>query len=118
MVLNIMFFYGFAPSSIQPADNRSIPTGLSTPLIWTLHLIVGFLAGMIFTKKRYLLSGSMGSLCAFLITGVSFLYFGWRETVSIAELLIPLIIGILPAVKLYDFLNRKYPLESTQKEEA
>jgi hypothetical protein len=109
MVLNITFFYGFTPSMINTTNNHANPFELTIPLIWTIHLIAGFLAGMVFSKKRYILAGSAGLLCAFLITGISFMYFGWRESISSVEMLFPLILGILPAVKLYDYLNNKYP---------
>ncbi|HEY1038218.1 MAG TPA: hypothetical protein VGF30_02385 [Bacteroidia bacterium] len=62
-------------------------------------------------------SGITGLLCAFFITGISVLYFGWRESISTIEILIPLI-GILPTVKLYDFLNKKYPAKSKPGSEA
>ena len=112
MVLNITFFYGFIPSTIHTTKDLSNPFGLSIPLIWVIHLTVGFFAGMVLDKKRILLAGSMGLLCAFLITGISILYFGWVRRTSSIEILITLILGILPAIKLYDFLKKKYPLKS------
>jgi hypothetical protein len=116
MVLNITFFYGFIPSRIHTDKDLSNPFGLSIPLIWVIHLTVGFLAGMVLDKKRFFLAGSMGLLCAFLITGISILYFGWVKRISSIEILIILILGILPAIKLYDFLNKKYPLKVKQAE--
>lgn len=112
MVLNITFFYGFAPVTIHSTGNHANPFGLTVPFIWIIHLTVGFVAGMVFNKKRFLLAGSMGLLCAALITGISLLYFGWREEISTVEILIPLVLGILPAVKLYDYLNGKFPVKA------
>lgn len=108
MVLNVLFFFGFQSTLIYSTHATTNPFGLSIPLIWAIHLPVGFLAGMIFSKKRYFLTGSMGLLCATLITGISFLYFGWRESISTVEVLIPLILGIVPVVKLHDFIKRTY----------
>ena len=110
MVLNITFFYGFVPSMIHTTKDPKNPFDLTIPFIWIIHLVVGFLAGMVFSK-RYLLAGITGLLCAFFITGISVLYFSWRESISSIEILIPLI-GIIPAVKLFDFLNKKYPAKS------
>ena len=116
MPLNITFFYGFTSSIIHTTKDLTNPFGLNIPIIWAIHLTTGFFAGMIFSKKRFLLAGSIGFLCAFLITGISIAYFGWRESISTVEILIPLIFGILPSVKLYDYLNKKYPLNPKQEE--
>jgi hypothetical protein len=115
MVVNVTLFYGFVPSMIHTTGNHSDPFGLTIPLIWIIHLTVGFFAGMVFTKKRFLLAGCTGLLCAFLVTGISVLYFGWRESISTVEVLIPLIFGILPPVKLYDYITGKFPLKEEQE---
>lgn len=114
MVLNITFFYGFVPVTIHTTGNHANPFGLTVPLIWIIHLTVGFVAGMAFNKKRFLLAGSMGLLCAALITGISFLYFGWRESISTVEVLFPLTGGIVPVLLLNDYLNRKFPGKDAQ----
>lgn len=112
MVLNVMFYYGFRPTTIHSNTDPTNPFGLTVPLIWAIHLPIGFLAGLGFSKKHYFLSGSMGLLSAALITEIAILYFGWREDLMAVELLLPLILGILPAVKLFEFLKRRmYPGE-------
>ena len=115
MVINIMIFYGFTPSMIHYKETQPNPFGLTIAMIFVIHLTVGFIAGIGFSK-RYLLSGSMGLLCAFLFTGISLLYFGWREDLESVEILIPLVFGILPAFRLFDYLNHKYPVRSKQEE--
>lgn len=107
MPVNVILFYGFIPTTIHTHHNTANPFHISISSIWIIHLLVGLLSGMTFSKKRYLLTGSLGLLCAFLITGISFIYFSSREEISTIEVLIPLIFGILPPLKLYDFINRK-----------
>lgn len=111
MVLNITIYYGFTPSMIHTTHNSTNPFGLTIPLIWIIHLTFGFFGGMVFNEKRFLLSGFIGVLCAFMITGISILYFGWRESIISVEILLPFFAGVLPSVRLYDYLNEKYPLK-------
>jgi hypothetical protein len=106
MPINIVIFYGFTPI-IQTNQNASNPFGLTIAIIWLIHLSMGLLAGMVFSKTQFLLTGSIGILCAFLITGISLLYFGWRHEINSLEILIPLTFGILPPLKLYGFINHK-----------
>lgn len=112
MPLNIILFYGFAPVFHHNTIDTSNPFHLTVPLIWVLHLIIGCVAGIQFNPKRYLLTGSMGLFCAFLLTGISILYFSWRVNISTIEIFVPLIFGILPAVKMYNFLHKKFPVKS------
>lgn len=111
MILNVIFYYGFVPSVSHPEGDTRNPLGLTIPLILTIHLTVGFLAGAVFSRKRFLLGGSMGLLCAFLITGISLLYFGWREEINTVEVLVPLTGGIVPVVILNDYIRRKFPVK-------
>ncbi len=106
MPLNITFYYGFTPTIVHTNHIVPNPFGLTIALIWFIHLSMGLLAGMVLSKTQLLLTGSIGILCAFLITGISFLYFGWRAEINTLEILIPLILGILPPLKLYGFINR------------
>ncbi len=110
--INIFFYYGFQMEMHHPTESRINPFGLEIWQIWAFHLIVGLLAGIALNPKRYLLSGFCGMLAAALVTGISLAYFGWRENIEMLEILIPLIFGILPAVKLYDFINRRRPAKS------
>ncbi len=107
MPINIILYYGFTPTIIHPNNDTSNSLGLTIALIWFIHLSLGFLAGMVFSKTQLLLTGSIGILCAFLITGISLLYFDWRNEINTLEILIPLIFGILPPLKLYGFINHK-----------
>lgn len=106
MSLNIMLYYGFQPSAIH-SPSHSNPFNLDPGIIWIIHLITGFFAGMVFSKKQFLLTGLMGFICAAIITGVSFFYFGWRTSLISVEAIIPLIVGIIPTMKLYDFLKKR-----------
>lgn len=106
MPLNIMLYYGFRPSVIHsPAHNNPFSIGIGA--IWLIHLVIGFLAGMALGKKYFWLTGIMGLFCAAIITGVSFAYFSWRTSLISIEVIIPLIAGILPTMKLYDYLIKR-----------
>ena len=106
MPLNIMLYYGFRPSVIHsPSHNNPFNIGIGT--IWLIHLVIGFLGGMALGKKYFWLTGIMGLFCAAIITGVSFAYFSWRASLISVEVIIPLIAGILPAMKLYDYLIKR-----------
>lgn len=106
MAVNIMLYYGFRPSMIHSTPQKN-PFNLSPAAIWCMHLVTGFAAGMVFSKKHYLLAGFMGLFCAAIITGVSIVYFGWRISLVPVELFIPLAAGILPTVKLFDYLKKR-----------
>lgn len=104
MSVNIMLYYGFQPSVIHSPPQPN-PFHLAVGTIWAIHLAAGFLGGISLAKKRYGLAGTMGLLCAALITGVSFAYFGWRSSLISVEVLIPLVAGILPTMKMNDYLK-------------
>lgn len=106
MPLNIMFYYGFHPSMIHSTSENN-PFNLSITTIWIIHLTLGFLGGMGFGKKTFLLTGVMGLFCAAIITGFSFIYYSWRASLLSVEVIIPIIVGILPTMKLYDYLKER-----------
>jgi len=107
MMINITFYYGFYNETLHHKSSGLNPFQLSVTTIWISHLVVGFLAGMTFSRKNFILTGFMGLFCAALITGTSFIYFGWRSDLITLEFLIPLVVGILPTMKLYDFLKNR-----------
>lgn len=106
MPLNITLYYGFIPTIVHTSQSISNPFGLTIVQIWLIHLSLGLLAGMVLSNTKLLLTGSLGMLSALLITGTSFLYFGWRKEINTLETLIPLIIGILPPLKIQDWINQ------------
>ena len=110
MVINIMFYYGFRMEIHHPENATKNPFGMELWQIWLFHLTSGMIAGICLNSKRYFLAGICGMLAAALVTGISFAYLGWREDLELIEVLLPLIVGILPAVKLFDLINKRFPL--------
>lgn len=108
--INIFFYYGFQLEMHNPKEPRINPFEFEIWQIWLFHAILGFLGGVALNPKRWILAGFCGLLAAVLVTGLTFAYFGWRENIEMFEILFPLIVGILPAVKLYDILDKRSPI--------
>lgn len=109
MVINVSLYLGFYTAVSNPGNLAPNPFHLTVAKIWIIHCVAGFFAAMSFSRKRLLLVGTMGALSAAAVTGISFLYFGWRESLLSVEMIFPLILGILPVVKLYAVIRKKWP---------
>ena len=79
---------------------------LTAQQLWMINSALGLFGGILLNYKQAIISGISGFAAAIGITGFSMLYLSWREEVESIESIIMLGIGILPAVFLYNLLNR------------
>jgi hypothetical protein len=100
----VMVHLGFRREYI---DHQSPKYSLEKGEVWLINICSGLLGGVLVNYKRYIISGISGLITSAAMTGLSFLYMGWRESMISYELLIPIGIGIIPGVFVYNFLSRR-----------
>ncbi|NOQ71936.1 MAG: hypothetical protein GQ574_08040 [Crocinitomix sp.] len=84
---------------------------LSHQNLWIVNGIIGLVCGVLFAPKKNIIAALSGLIAAAAITGVTLLYLLPRDTVYMAELVIPLLAGFI-GLAVFKSLNRNSDDES------
>ncbi len=86
--------YGHSPKPFLTREN-----------LWIVNLCLGTVGGALWGYKKILI-GAFSGLCAgAVITGATLLYLFWRDSVFMAELVVPLMTGFV-GVGIYKYLKK------------
>ena len=75
--------------------------------LWLTNLILGGLGGLFLCPRTPILSITSGLLSATAITGTTIFYLDWRTSIMVVEIIIPLGLGIIPGVILYQKVMKR-----------
>lgn len=100
----VLIHLGFVQDDYTPRYAPQKPF-LKREQLWLLNAILGAVGGILIDHKRFLISGLAGLIATLAITGSSILYLSWRETVYMAEIVLPLLTGLV-GIAVYNTLKR------------
>ena len=76
--------------------------------LWIVNACLGIVGGFLCGYKRPLFAILTGLLATLAITLATLFYLSFRDTVFMAEIVLPLLAGLI-GVFLYQYLNEKFP---------
>ncbi len=76
--------------------------------LWFVNIGLGCLGGFLMRPKNHIISALCGIIAGLAITWVSFLYFGWRDSMIKAEIVIPLFVGLVPGAIAYKLVCKYF----------
>lgn len=102
----VMIHLGFMKEDIS-FTGRPKPF-LTRENLWLVNAGLGIVGGVLCGYKRPLFAILTGLLASLAITLATLFYLSFRDTVFMAEIIIPLLAGLI-GVFLYQYLNEKFP---------
>lgn len=101
----VLIHLGFVDTSTNHSYNYSPKPFLSRQNIWLLNLGMGVFGGALLGYPRIIVGALSGLVSAAAITGATLLYLSWRESVFMAEIVLPMLTGLIGFV-IYNSLNK------------
>ena len=101
----VMIHLGFIEDTAINRDYQPKPFLTRTEL-WLINLGIGAFGGIVLTLPKFLIGLLAGIISAAAITGSTLLYLSWRENIYMAEIIIPLLTGVV-GIFVYQFLTSK-----------
>jgi phosphate/sulfate permease len=102
----VMIHLGFMKDDIS-LTGRPKPF-LTRENLWLVNASLGIVGGVLCGYKRFLIAILTGLLSSLAITLATLFYLSFRESIFMAEIIIPLLAGLI-GVFLYQYLNEKFP---------
>lgn len=99
----VMIHLGFMEESYN--YNKPMKPFLTSESIWYVNSTLGIVGGLILGYKRFIIAILSGLIASLAITGATLLYLSWRETILMAEIIIPMLAGVVGII-LYDNLAK------------
>lgn len=96
-------YLGFSVVPKYPVKHTMIP---DEQTLWVIAAGLGILGGALMNYRKLLASIPGGLAANVSITGITFAYFSFRETISSYEILIPFFLGSLVGAGVYNLLYR------------
>lgn len=63
--------------------------------LWIINSILGLVGGFLFDYRRFIIGGISGLIAALAITGATLFYLSWRDSIYYAEVILPLMSGVV-----------------------
>jgi hypothetical protein len=102
----VMIHLGFMKDDIS-LTGRPKPF-LTRENLWLVNASLGIVGGVLCGYKRFLFAVITGLVASLAITQATLLYLSYRDSIFMAEIIIPLLAGLI-GVFLYQYLNEKFP---------
>ena len=90
-------------NAVTPIENV-----FTTTELWIVNISSGTIGGFLLRYKNHLIAAIGGALIAAGITGFTFLYLGFRESIYVAEIFLPLVIGVIPGFYAYKYMCKAF----------
>lgn len=98
----VLIHLGFVKDSSVSIDFEPRPF-LSRIELWLWNLSLGSLGGILLGHPKYLSGLVAGIIAAAVITGTTLFYLSWRDSIFMAEIIIPMLTGLI-GIFVYRFL--------------
>jgi len=101
IVVIVILHLGFIDRSIS--YNTKPMYFLTKQQLWVTNSILGIIGGTFINFQKKVIMAICGLIIALSITGFSLLYFGWRTNILMVEIIIPLGLGVIPGIYIYNW---------------